>query len=257
MRKKVEHDARYFNITALQRELQQQRRIEGDDDGETRERVSAGAGAEESGRGIAAGGGAAAGRRPLAGAGSREARHSNHTNSSGSSHADETRATALPVAPAEPPPGAAAAVSTASAATGAAAAVGARADVAVALAPREYSQIEVTISDGKLGLSFAATKGFQQAQKVPGEQSEIEQLGFFVVRVAGQCKEQGVREGDRIVRIGATAVDANDGHEAIESLVGRLARPFTIVFERRELHVDTAANTGAGDHDAQDHDPPV
>ena len=248
MRKKVEHDARYFNITALQRELQQQRQLEWGDGGNTR-RNSTGAGVEgeRRGNGITVGSGAAAGLR-----------RSNYTNSSDCTHisavgdiASPSDATAIGAASDTPVAGGG------PSAVVAEAAVGARADIAMASGPGKYSQLEITIGGGKLGLSFAAMKGFQQTVKASGEQSEIQKLGFFVVHVAGQCKDKGVREGDRIVRVGTTVINVHDGHTAVESLVGQLARPFTIVFERREVLEDRAGHISATRHEGQDRDPAV
>ena len=145
MRKKVEHDARYFNITALQRELQQQRQLEWGDGGNTR-RNSTGAGVEgeRRGNGITVGSGAAAGLR-----------RSNYTNSSDCTHisavgdiASPSDATAIGAASDTPVAGGG------PSAVVAEAAVGARADIAMASGPGMYSQLEITIGGGKLGLSF-------------------------------------------------------------------------------------------------------
>ena len=66
-----------------------------------------------------------------------------------------------------------------------------------------------------------------------------------------------MREGDRIVRVGTTVINVHDGHTAVESLVGQLARPFTIVFERREVLEDGAGHISATRHEGQDRDPAV
>ena len=98
------------------------------------------------------------------------------------------------------------------------------------------SRFTVTYQAGPLGLSIKVFTG--PIAREAGQPAAEHKPGFFVTGTSGQSQQQGVLNGDRIVRVGTDAPDASLGHGSIVGMVGKLSRPFDMEMERFDGWLD-------------------